>query len=547
MLLLRPFTYSIRNRFFRDRRVALRTGAIVCFGLVLFTALYLISLRVIGYFHNQNELGIILSLKIFQMAWMIMFTMLIFSSMVSAVSSLYLSSDNEILYTAPVSDQQLFRLRYLTSFIYTSWMMVIFSLPIFGAYGTVFQAGPLYPFLLMLAVVSTALTANSIGLAATILLVNLFPARRTKDIVVYLSLLFGILLYLVIRLMRPEDLADPEKFPDFIAYLSGMQTPALSLLPPAWATQILSGYLQERLIDGLAAGLLLLTPIVIFFGGEWLMGRYFFSGFSKAQESFGGTLSFASMPYHPSPMLRVFHKEARMFLRDSSEWSQMFLVGALIVVYLYNFKALPLERSPMPTEYLTNIIAYANIGLTGFLAASLAARFVYPSIGAEGMAFDMIRTSPLPLQRYLFCKYLFYCIPFTLVSLILTIASNALLQISGPMWWISIIIGLIITWSVLAMALGFGAMYADFKIENRAAAQGSFGAILFLFTSLSAELAIIALVFAGNYRLVKTWLQGKPISATSFLLSAATLVAIATLAVIISMWCIKKGIRSLQE
>jgi len=426
-------------------------------------------------------------------------------------------------------------------------MMLIFSLPIFGAYGTIFQAGPLYPFMLLFAVVCTALTANGIGLAATILLVNLFPARRTKDIVVYLSLLFGILLYLVIRLMRPEDLADPEKFPDFIAYLSSMQTPAFSLLPPAWATQVLSGYLQERLIDRLSAGLLLLTPMVIFFAGEWLMGRYFFNGFSKAQESFGGTHSFSSRPYHPSPILLIFHKEARMFLRDSSEWSQLFLVGALIVVYLYNFKALPLDRSPIPTEYLTNIIAYANIALTGFLAASLAARFVYPSIGAEGTAFGMIQTSPLPLQRYLTCKYLFYCIPFTLISLILIIVSNRLLQISGPMWWISILISLVITWSVLAMALGFGAMYADFKIESRAAAQGSFGAILFLFTSLSTELVIIALGFTGNYQLVKNWLQGKPISAVSFLLPAATLVAISMFAVMVSTWCIKKGLRSLQE
>ncbi|MCI5144890.1 MAG: hypothetical protein D3923_05025, partial [Candidatus Electrothrix sp. AR3] len=241
LLLFRPFFYSIRNRFFREKHISLRTFAVLGFGLVLFTALYLISLRVIGYFHQQNELGIILSLKIFQMAWMIMFAMLIFSSMVSAVSSLYLSSDNEILYCAPVRHQQLFRMRFLTSFLYTSWMMVIFSLPVFGAYGTIFATNWLvYPLLLILAVLSTALTANGIGLGATILLVKLFPAKQTKDIVVYLSLLFGILLYFVIRLLRPEDLADPEKFPEFVDYLSTLQTPALSLLPSAWANQLLN-------------------------------------------------------------------------------------------------------------------------------------------------------------------------------------------------------------------------------------------------------------------------------------------------------------------
>ncbi|MCW5200615.1 hypothetical protein VU07_02200, partial [Desulfobulbus sp. F4] len=424
MLLFRPFFYSIRNRFFRGSQVSLRTVVVLGFGAFLFVALYLISLRTISYFHSQSELGIILSLKIFQMAWMIMFAMLIFSSMVSAVSSLYLSSDNEILCSAPIKEEQLFQMRFFTSFLYTSWTMLIFSLPVFGAYGTVFKVNWLYHPLMAMTILSTALTACSIGLGATILLVRLFPAKQTKDIVVYLSLLFGILLYLVIRLLKPEELADPDKFPDFIEYLSSLQTPGSILLPPSWANLLLGGYLQEQSVDWLAGGLLLLTPLILFWAGEWLMARFFFDGFSKAQESFGGHLAFGGGAYHPSPLRRIFHKEAKLFLRDSAEWSQLFLIGALIVVYLYNFKALPLERSQMPTEYLANLLAFANIGLAGFLATSLAARFVYPAIGAEGPAFAVIRSSPLPLPKYLLCKYLFYCIPFTAVSLFLIIASN---------------------------------------------------------------------------------------------------------------------------
>ncbi|MCW5205913.1 hypothetical protein VU08_03140 [Desulfobulbus sp. F5] len=547
MLLFRPFLFSIRNRFFRGSRISLRTAAVLGFGAVLFVALYLISLRTISYFHSQSELGIILSLKIFQMAWMIMFAMLIFSSMVSAVSSLYLSSDNEILCSAPIREEQLFRMRFVTSFLYTSWMMVIFSQPIFGAYGTVFAAGWVYHLLVLLAVLSTALTASGIGLGATILLVRLFPAKQTKDIAVYLSLLFGILLYLVIRLLKPEDLADPEKFPDFVDYLSNLQTPGSALLPPSWANLLLGGYLQDQTVDWLAAGLLLLTPLILFWVGEWLMKKFFFDGFSKAQESFGGSRTFGGKDYRPSPLLRIFHKEAKLFLRDSAEWSQLFLVGALIVVYLYNFKALPLDRAPIPTEYLANLIAFANIGLAGFLATSLAARFVYPSIGAEGMAFAAIRSSPLPLPKYLLCKYLFYCIPFTLVILFLIIASNALLQITGPMWWVSIGVSLVITWSALALALGFGAMYADFKIESRTAAQGSFGMMLFMFVSLAMELLMLVIGFSGNYRLLRFWLRGGQIDSLALLLSIGTLVLIALIGGLASYFCLKKGLSSLEQ
>jgi ABC-2 type transport system permease protein len=215
-------------------------------------------------------------------------------------------------------------------------------------------------------------------------------------------------------------------------------------------------------------------------------------------------------------------------------------------VYLYNFKALPLERSFLAADKIANIIAFANIGAAGFVATSLATRFVYPSIGAEGMAFAMIRSSPLTLQRYLGCKYLFYCIPFTVVILFLIIISNYLLQITGPMWWVSIAMSLIITWGALAQALGFGAMYADFKIESRAAVQGSFGAILFLFSGLAVQLLILVLGFMGNFRLLKGWLLWNKIDSLGVLLSCLTIVGLAALTLFFSLWCIRKGIRALE-
>jgi len=541
-----PLTSSLLNRFFPNGRLPLRTAAIFLFGLILFVALYLVSFKVVGYFHRQNELGIILSLKIFQMAWAIMFTMLIFSTMVSGISALFLSNDNEILCAAPVSPARLYWMRFISTILYTSWMMLIFSLPIFGAYGTVFHAGPLYWPLMLLSVFSTAAMAGGIGLAVTILLVNIFPARRTKDIVVYLSLLFGILLYLVIHLIRPEDLADPDKFPDFLEYLSTMQAPATPLLPPSWPSNLLSQYLQDGNTDLLLTTLLVLTPCVLYFIGEWIMQRWFVKGYSKAQESFGGFHSFKAKTYHPSPVRWFFRRELHMFLRDSSEWSQLFLVGALIVVYLYNFKALPLDRSPMPMEYISNLISYANIGLTGFLVASLSARFVYPSIGSEGSGFELILTSPLSTARYMLYKYLFYVIPFSCLALILLLVSNHLLQITGPMQWISVGTGLIITWSVVALALGFGALYADFKAENRAVVQGGFGAILFLFSALTLELAIIGIGSEPTYQLVRSVVKTGEAPIMLTISSLLMLMVMLLGALSVSLWCVKKGIARLE-
>lgn len=539
--LFMPFACGVRNRFFPGGKTSIRTLVIICFGTILFSALYLVSLKTISYFHSQNELGVILTLKIFQMAWIILFSMLIFSSTVTGVSAIFLSRDNEIIFAAPASPEEIFMMRYLTTSLYTSWMMVVFSLPIFGAYGRIFQAGSVYFLLLVPTVVATAGIATAIGLIITILLVNLFPARRTKDIVVYLSLLFGILLYLVIRLIRPEELADPERFPDFIEYLSSLSTPATPYIPPSWASTLLSGYLQEHAVDWVLAGLLLTTPLILYYAGEWVMVRGFFSGYSKAQESFGGYRTFRGHGYSPSTLRWLFLKEVKMFIRDSSQWSQLFLIGALVVVYLYNFKVLPLEQTLIPAEAVANIIAYANIGLTGFIIASLCARFVFPAIGMEGSGFGILLTSPLSIKRFILYKYLFYLVPFTLLTVILLAASNHLLQVTGPMWWVSLITGLFITWSVVAMALGFGAVYADFKAENQAAVLGSFGAIFYLFTAMSYELLTIIAGSIPVYRLVRSWRWGMHVSDTILLQTSGAFLFILLATVLIIFWSLRKG------
>ncbi|MEW6217933.1 MAG: hypothetical protein AB1634_00180 [Thermodesulfobacteriota bacterium] len=537
--LLRPFWWAARNRLLPPGSVPLRSLGALFLTAGLCLILYLTAVRVVGYFHRQNELGIILSLKLFQMAWITLFAMLVFSCMVSAVSTLFLSQDNEIVYAAPVSPASIYFLRYTTTTVYTSWMTVIFSLPIFAAYGRVFATDWLFWPLLALAVTATAATATGFGMLVTVILVNLFPARRTKDIVVYLSLCFGVLIYVMFRLMRPEELVNPDSYAHFVDYLSGISRPAGPFVPAAWAANACATYLLDREVDWLLVGLLAATAPALFILGEWSMERLFFSGYSKAQESFGGHRRFPSLiGYRPRPWLWILVKEAKTFLRDSSEWAQLFMIGALVVVYLYNFKVLPVERSAFEEESITNLIAFLNIGLTGFVITSLAARFVFPAIGTEGGAFAIIRASPLPLTRFLLAKYLYYVLPLTALALVLVLASDHLLRIEGPMRLISVYTSTLITWTVTALALGFGSLFADFKAENRAAALGGLGAILFLLAASLFQVVIIATAAVPVYRLMRTWLKGGSPASFDLSLLVAWVVAsllIATLAVLVTV------------
>ena len=81
------------------------------------------------------------------------------------------------------------------------------------------------------------------------LLVNAFPARRAKDILVLLGLLFFVALYILFRMMRPEKLVDPDAFPTLVQYLTAMRSPVTPLFPSTWASDALGPLLKKGTTD----------------------------------------------------------------------------------------------------------------------------------------------------------------------------------------------------------------------------------------------------------------------------------------------------------
>jgi len=124
----------------------------------------------------------------------------------------------------------------------------------------------------------------------------------------------------------------------------------------------------------------------------------------------------------------MVEKDVRAFFRDNTQWSQLLLLAALVVVYLYNFSVLPLEKSPIRLEYLRNELAFLNMGLAGFVLSAVSVRFIFPAVSSEGGAFWVIRSSPLSLGRFLWGKFLLYILPMVLLAEALVILSNYFLE-----------------------------------------------------------------------------------------------------------------------
>src|SRR5260370_1811404 len=85
-----------------------------------------------------------------------------------------------------------------------------------------------------------------VGSALTLVLVNIFPARRTRDLLSIVALGAAGLLILILRVIRPERLASPEGVRNLLDFIAVLRTPTSPVLPSEVATRAVMTYLTRN-------------------------------------------------------------------------------------------------------------------------------------------------------------------------------------------------------------------------------------------------------------------------------------------------------------
>ena len=542
--LLKPRWWSLTHGHGDPRRI-LRSGVFAAMGLGFWTGIYLVSRRLLAYFQKSEDIGDILAYKLLSIVLVTCFSLLVFSAILTALSKLYLSKDLNLVHALPVPVETLFLARWIESTVDSAWMVVVFTLPVLAAYGTVYRPGLFFYADILLALVPLCLTASGISALIVLGVVLVLPASRIQSIVVFLGLSVFIVLYLAFRMARPERLVDPETFSTVLGYMEQLRTPSSPYLPSTWAFDSLKAALQNQWAKSLFhAALAWSCALFVLFLNLWAAKAAYFRGYSKTQEAMirlfrgQGTFLERFLSFLPGPVKSFALKEIKTFLRDQTQWSQIFLVGALIVIYLYNYSVLPLEKSPIQTVYLQNVLSFLNMALAGFVLIAVVARFAFPAVSMEGGSFWIVRSSPITLRSFLWIKFWIYLLPLLVLSETLIVATNLLLRVTPLMMGISVATIFCLTPAVIAMGIGMGAAFPDFASENPAQCVTSFGGMLFMMLSSALIGGVILLEAGPVYRLFMAGIKGKPVSFWLWSGSAAAFsgaLALCIAAVVISM------------
>jgi ABC-2 type transport system permease protein len=525
LTLLKPRIWPLTNRSVRRGKSGgiLKLSFLAVIGMLFWSAIFVVAVRVLTYFRGIEEIGDILGFKLLSMMLIIAFALLIFSSILTSLSRLYLSRDLLLVHSMPVASRQIFISRWMDSTVESSWMVVVFTLPVFLSYGIVYQAGAFYYANTLLVLAPLTINASAISTLAVMLAVIAVPANRLKSIFIFLGILFFVVVYLAIRLSRPELLVDPEVFDTVMVYISSLQTPLSPFLPSTWAyDSIRAGLSREFGSCFFHAGLAWSFAGTMIFIIIMVADAIYFKGFSKTQAAAARLFKKREsdrqyLNFLPGPAKSFVVKEIKTFLRDQTQWSQLFLIAALVVIYVYNFKVLPIEKSPIKTVYLQNLFSFLNMGLALFVLTAISARFAYPAVSMEREAFWLVKTSPLSLRTFLWIKYVIYYLPLLLLTEILIVATNILLDVTPFMMALSTITVFFLVPGIVSMGIGFGAGYPDFKAENPTQTVTSFGGLMFMIVC-AGYIGTVILIEAGPvYHIFMAHIHGRSVSSLTWL------------------------------
>ncbi len=539
LILLSPVFWSFKNDLLRFNRSFYKKILFYAFsGLVfIFMVTKLLNAGMIKLQGLSPEVFNLLLIKGYSLIFIIIFFMQIIDGVIISLNTYYQSEELELLFISPVNRISLFFSRLLKTHLKSSWMLLIFGIPLLVSLGIQSHANPAYYLysLLLLTVFSTI--SVNIGIIITIILSGIFHIKKMKKFMFSAGIVTIIFIITFLRIFRPERFVNPELFANLKIFLSGLNTPSFILLPNRWLSESLFNFLNKNYSNTfIFISLLLLTSYMTTIVLIFIYKKYHYKGWSLLQvgsislkektRHFSYISNFVKKGFFLKPvhlLLQSLDSQSRNLLRkdllyqfhDVKNIQQNLVLLSLIIIYLFSIASLPLNWVGYFVK-LKYIVTFFNLGLILIIIASLCSKLVYPAIVSEGSSLWIIKTSPITPKKYIWTKFFFLFAPIFLLGQLLTIFSSFFIDIEKPLFILNILTTALLCLSLLSMAIVFS--ISDLKnaakgSDNEEMKTGNVSymivSVFFILFTLALEIIPIYLYFlkaSGEVVFIqKTW------------------------------------------
>lgn len=417
------------------------------------------SARVFGYLAHMPEVPDFfrryLAEKILTMVLLTLYSLLVMSSLIASLQILFLSDDLPFLLSTPLRPSVVFAWKALLAGASSSALVVFAALPILFFYHRHFGSGGLSLALIALAFLLFLVLGVLPGLLLGLTVPALVSVRRLQPVLSVFSILIIAGLVIMLRLLRPERLMEPEAIHDLVGFVRSLDVPGLRWFPFQWAGRAMAMATGGQAAE---AGRLILRIALVSAAGvgalALLQSRLYLPVLDRTRHAAGGARrSTWRKPRLCSPTVTaLLHKEGKTFWRTQAQWTQLLVILALVVVFVLNMRALPI-----PHDSVRTLIGHLNFGLVLFIIAGLHSRFSFLALAGEGSGVILTAASPLPPVRFFRFKLLFYLLPQAALGVALLWIGQAALSPDRAVgtFGLFFLVPAVVWLGTLAVTLGF--------------------------------------------------------------------------------------------
>lgn len=418
-----------------------------------------------------------------------------YSSVLVSLSRVFLADSLAFVACLPATPRRLFVYYGARVVVAAGWVPATFGVALLAGIGV--GLGAELPYFAAAVFGSGLYIATVAALGGTLAtaLAAVASVHRARNILIALSLVALVGLFVLLRGLDPERLLEPEVARRWLEGAMELRVPGAGWAP-WWA-------FSSVLTALLAPGRELLGPSIVCAGWFLIALGAARAGFEKAYpkafaRSFSASGAAGASPQSarilralnrlgPRRISALVRKDVLEILRDPSQWSQFLLLGGLALIYLFNVRAVPLDKLGVvgvSARQASDALAILNLIPVGFIAAAVALRFVFATLSMEGRSAWISLSAPGGIWALVAAKLTTgFCVVAAL-SLTLVVGTHTMLEGTPAVALLCVAGAAVESICITAMAAGIGLLRPRFRVDHPTEAVTSFGGFLFMGAAL---------------------------------------------------------------
>lgn len=452
--------FHIQWKTWRNSLKSLETGNQVTLFLVAIIAIIFLILATTIMSGLAFVSGFSLIQNIVSVGSLLAFIFILLFGIPQVFKHLFSSRDLELLFTLPIPTKKVFWVKFAASFFGLPLVAWLFLFVPFIGVGMTHRLPLVYFLVIFIVSISTVLLGVSFSYLINLGLIQIIPARRTKELMTVMTGLAGLIIFVLFQIpnlligneVNGSELVSSFTLPDW--------------LPFTWVAYAVAEAGAGKIISLVGAGLYALVAVFFASLASTLVERGLRQGWIRFNEgsSKKKTKRTRTTRKLRSPVIVLGIKEWRSLHRDVREWLVLMPVAIFIIIFSIQFVMngsdfRTILSDPMNGWLLAQLfLLFPFILILGPLTASAVAR--------EGEATWILPTLPLSGMQIALGKFwmnwLIPVILFSVIELVLGIAFSW-----NPFLLLLAIVGFaIISCGMCGIGVWLGTIGAKYNPDN---------------------------------------------------------------------------------